>query len=60
VEIERLVRIGHVRGIEAQIESIAELYPELIHIVEEMRICLDSFDLEALAAISRASQTHAR
>lgn len=59
-EIERLVRIGHVRGIEAQIDGIAELHPELIHIVEEMRICLDSFDLEALAAISRASQTHAR
>lgn len=58
-EIERLVRIGHVRGIEAQIEAIAETYPEAIHVVEEMRTCLDSFDLKALAAIARASQTHA-
>jgi CheY-like chemotaxis protein len=58
-EIERLVRIGHVRGIEDQIEAIAELSPELIEIVEEMRTCLDSFDLEALAAISRASKTRA-
>lgn len=59
-EIERLVRVGHVRGIEAQIDAVAELYPDLTHIVEEMRICLDSFDLEALAAISRASQNHVR
>jgi nitrogen-specific signal transduction histidine kinase/DNA-binding NarL/FixJ family response regulator len=59
-EIERLVRIGHVRGIEAQIEAIAKSYPELGNIVEEMQTCLDSFDLEALAAISRASQRHAR
>jgi hypothetical protein len=58
-EIERLVRIGHVRGIEDQIETIAELSPDLIDIVEEMRTCLDSFDLETLAAISRASKTRA-
>jgi signal transduction histidine kinase/CheY-like chemotaxis protein len=55
-EIERLVRIGHVRGIEAQLDAIAQTHPELIPIVEEMRSCLDSFDLEALTAISRASQ----
>jgi len=58
-EIERLVRIGHVRGIEAQIDALAERYPELGTIVEDMRICLDSFDLEALAAIARTSQSHA-
>ncbi len=59
-EIERLVRIGHIRGIEAQIEAIATSHPEAIQVVEEMRICLDSFDLNALAAISKASQNHAR
>ncbi|WP_423603261.1 hybrid sensor histidine kinase/response regulator [Sphingomonas sp. MS122] len=58
-EIERLVRIGHIRGIEAQIEAIAALHPEATHVVEEMRRCLDSFDLKALAAIARASQTNA-
>ena len=59
-EIERLVRIGHVRGIEAQIDAIANLHPELMPTVEHMRICLDSFDLQALAAISRAARSHAQ
>jgi len=58
-EIERLVRIGHVRGIEDEIDAIAEATPDLTHIVEEMRACLDAFDLDALAAISRGSQTRA-
>jgi len=58
-EIERLVRIGHVRGIEAQLDALAASHPEAIHIVDEMRICLDSFDLKALAALSKASRTDA-
>lgn len=58
-EIERLIRIGHIRGIESQIEAIAASHPEAIHVVEEMRTCLDAFDLKALAAIARASQTNA-
>ncbi len=58
-EIEHLVRIGHVRGIENQIDAIAELSPELAQIVEEMRARLDAFDLDALVAISRESQNRA-
>ncbi|MBW4330564.1 response regulator [Stakelama sp. CBK3Z-3] len=59
-EIERLARIGYVRGIEAQIDALAETVPEATRLVEEMRICLDSFDLKALATIAKASQQHAR
>ncbi len=58
-EIERLARIGYVRGIEGQLDAIATQHPEAVHVVEKMRICLESFDLEALAAISRASQNSA-
>src|SRR3546814_13620721 len=58
-EIERLVRTGHIRGIEAHIQAIAGAHPELAALVEEMRTCLDSFDLEALAAIARARRSHA-
>src|SRR3546814_3272098 len=58
-EIERLVGTGHIRGIEAHIQAIAGAHPELAALVEEMRTCLDSFDLEALAAIARARRSHA-
>lgn len=58
-DIERLVRIGHIRGIEARIEALAAAHPDLWPLVEEMRTCLDSFDLEALAAIARAARSHA-
>lgn len=52
-EIERLVRIGHVRAIEAEIDAISALGPETQAIVEQMREHLDNFDLAALAAVSR-------
>ena len=58
-EIERLVRIGHVRGIEAQIDAIAGLAPEALPIAERMRQALDSFDLKALADLARRVQTDA-
>jgi len=58
-EIERLVRIGHVRGIESQIDAIAALAPEAIPIAERMRQALDSFDLKALADLARRVQTDA-
>ncbi len=54
--IEELVRIGHVRGIEAEIDTIAELGPETADMVSAMRDHLDSFDLAALAAFSRKAQ----
>lgn len=59
-EIERLVRIGHVRGLEAEIDTIAALAPEAAPLVEQMRRMLDSFDLKALADLAKAVQADAR
>lgn len=55
-EIARLVRIGHVRAIEAEIDAIAALAPEAVPLAERMRQILDSFDLKALAAFAQAGQ----
>ncbi len=52
-EIERLVRIGHVRGLEAEIEAIAALAPETGPLVDRMRAALDSFDLKALSNLAK-------
>jgi CheY-like chemotaxis protein/anti-sigma regulatory factor (Ser/Thr protein kinase) len=52
-EIERLVRIGHVRAIEAEIDTLAALAPEAAPLADRMRAALDSFDLKALANIAR-------
>ncbi|BBC73952.1 hybrid sensor histidine kinase/response regulator [Altererythrobacter sp. B11] len=57
-EIEHLVRIGHVRAIEARIDELAAAFQELGPLVAEMRVCLDAFDLEALAAIARKAGRH--
>ena len=58
-EIERLVRTGQVRGIESQIDAIAASGPAALPVAEEMRACLDAFDLKALADIARTSQNDA-
>ncbi|TAD81067.1 MAG: response regulator [Sphingomonadales bacterium] len=58
-EIERLVRIGHVRAIEVEIDAIAALGPEAMSLAERMHAALDSFDLKALASLARSAQTHA-
>jgi DNA-binding response OmpR family regulator len=59
-EIERLVRIGHVRGIEAEINALAALAPEAVPLAEQMRSLLDSFDLKALAVLARTGVTHGK
>jgi len=51
--IGRLVRIGHVRGIEAEIDAIAALGPDTATLAEAMRAALDNFDLKALAELAR-------
>ena len=51
-EIARLVRIGHVRAIEAQIDEIAALGPQAAALAERMRVHLDAFDLKALARLA--------
>ena len=58
-EIERLVRIGHVRAIEAEIDALAALAPEAAPLAERMRAALDSFDLKALADLAKAVQADA-
>ncbi len=59
-EIERLVRIGHVRAIEAEIDAIAALAPDAAPLAEAMRAALDSFDLKALADLARTVGADAR
>ena len=53
-EIARLVRIGHVRAIEARIDALAALGPDTAALAERMRSHLDAFDLKALAALATA------
>lgn len=57
-EIERLARIGHVRGLEDEIEALAQLGPAAAQLADRMRACLDSFDLRALSTIAKAAHTH--
>jgi CheY-like chemotaxis protein len=58
-EIARLVRIGHVRALEAEIDALAALAPEAAALAEQMRVALDSFDLKALAALARGLAANA-
>jgi CheY-like chemotaxis protein/two-component sensor histidine kinase len=59
-QIGRLVRIGHVRAIEAEIDAIAALAPEAVPLAERMRRVLDSYDLKALAQLAAAVEADAR
>ncbi len=58
-EIERLVRIGHVRAIEAEIDRLAALAPEAAPLAEQMRVSLDSFDLKALSNLAKSVRADA-
>ncbi|MFO6448411.1 hybrid sensor histidine kinase/response regulator [Erythrobacter sp. NE805] len=58
-EIERLVRIGHVRAIEAEIAQLAALGPETAPLAEALCAGLDRFDLKALAGLARRVQSDA-
>ncbi len=58
--IERLVRIGHVRAIEAEIEAIAALGPDAGAVAEILRAMLDAFDLRALSQFARVAQAEER
>jgi nitrogen-specific signal transduction histidine kinase/DNA-binding NarL/FixJ family response regulator len=53
-EIERLVRIGHVRAIETRIDELAAIGPDTAALAERMRLHLDAFDLKALATLATA------
>lgn len=54
--IERLVRIGHVRAIESEIDAIAALGHEAAPLAARMHGWLDTFDLAALSACAKAAQ----
>ena len=58
--IERLVRIGHVRAIEAEIDAIAGLGPDAGALAERLRSMLDAFDLRALSQFARVAQAEER
>lgn len=57
-EIGRLVRIGHVRALEAEIDRLAA--PEAAALAERMRTALDRFDLKALAELAKAAAADAQ
>ena len=48
-DIARLVRIGHVRGIEGTIKAMVEAVPESEPLSVQLLLCLDRFDLRALS-----------
>ncbi len=48
--IRDLVRIGHVRGIEAEIKQLAAAAPDAEALVVRLFDCLDRFDLSTMAA----------
>ncbi|MDQ4420958.1 ATP-binding protein [Sphingobium sp. DEHP117] len=49
-QIREMLRIGHVRAIEAEIKMLAKAAPEADALVQRLFSCLDCFDLTALAA----------
>ena len=54
-----LLRTGNVRGVEGCIDSIAALHPDGLPVIDEMRACLDSFDLKGLRALAQSAQNDA-
>lgn len=46
--IRELLRIGYIRGIEAEIRQLAERTPEAADLVERLYGCLDRFDLAGM------------
>jgi signal transduction histidine kinase/CheY-like chemotaxis protein len=59
-EIGRLVRTGHVRAIEREIDALAGRGPDAAALAERLRACLDSFDLAALARFAGMAAQHDR
>lgn len=46
--IRELLRIGHVRGIEAEIRQFAEAAPQAADLADRLYLCLDRFDLAGI------------
>lgn len=50
-KLRELLRIGHVRGIEAEIKALDALAPDSRDMIDRLYACLDRFDLPALRAV---------
>ena len=48
------------RAIEAEIDAIAKLGPDVAPVAERLRGMLDSFDLRALSSFAKAAQMDGR
>ena len=59
-DLEQLVKIGHVRGIEGKIRELAAAVPQAAPVADEFLSCLDQFDLKRLAAAIKTRRAHAR
>lgn len=55
-EIERLVRIGHVRGIEAEIARMETAVPAAASLARRLNACLDNYDFKTLNTTLQASR----
>ena len=47
-QIRELLRIGYIRGIEAEIRELADRTPEATNLVDRLYGCLDRFDLAGM------------
>jgi signal transduction histidine kinase/CheY-like chemotaxis protein len=56
VQLERDIKIGHLRAVEKSIRELSDTFPESAPIIPRLHACLDRFDLSGLAAAVRQAQ----
>jgi signal transduction histidine kinase/ActR/RegA family two-component response regulator len=56
VQLERDIKIGHLRAVEKSIRELSENFPDSAPIIPRLHACLDRFDLSGLAAAVRQAQ----
>ncbi len=55
-QLERDIRIGHLRAVEKSIRDLSENFPQSAPIIPRLHACLDRVDLSGLAAAVRQAQ----
>jgi len=55
-QLERDIRIGHLRAVEKSIRDLSEQFPQSAPIIPRLHACLDRVDLSGLAAAVRQAQ----
>jgi hypothetical protein len=55
-QLERDIKIGHLRAVEKSIRELADTFPESALLIPRLHACLDRFDLSGLAAAVRQAQ----